>query len=62
VTNTGAAPITLTGCRMDGRTVDLNVALPMVGVTSTAVGGSVVYVKGKFPAVTLELDPLNYYP
>ena len=47
---------------MDDNTFDLNVAVPMVGVTSIAPGESVVSVEGKYPAVTPELDPLNPYP
>ena len=62
MTNTGAAPVTLTSYKMDDNTFDLNVAVPMVGVTSIAPGESVVSVEGKYPAVTPELDPLNPSP
>lgn len=49
ITNTGVAPVTLTGWRVDDSSASFAAALPLNGVTSIAPGESVIFLESADP-------------
>ena len=53
VTNTGVAPLTITGWRVDDSSASFAAALPLNGITSIAPGESVIFLESATPATTV---------